>query len=209
MSPHEAPSRPTPAQSSFGRRHALGAIGFGGLSLALSTSPASAFWFFSKKEASLDLSSLPAEWVRRQGGNLQDYGDFIAGLKLERVTPMQVIEAHAKRRGSVWNTLPPKSMWRNLGPTLKAVDRVADQLGQPVKEIISAYRSPSYNARCAGARRGSWHQANVAIDVKFHSSPSSVASVARSLRSHGHFRGGVGSYYSFTHIDTRGQNVDW
>ena len=122
---------------------------------------------------------------------------------------MQVIKAHAKRRGSVWNTLPPKSMWRNMAPTLKTLDRVAIELDQPVKEIVSAYRSPSYNARCAGARRGSWHKANVALDVKFHSRPSSVASIARNLRSRGHFRGGVGRYYSFTHIDTRGQNVDW
>lgn len=208
MSDQEAPSHPTPALHNYRRRDALGVIGLGGLSLALSTTPASAFWF-GKKKASLDYSRLPADWVRRQGRNLEGYGNFLAGLRLKRVTPMQVIEAHAKRRGSVWNVIPPKSMWKNMAPTLKALDKVAVGLGQPVKEIISAYRSPSYNARCAGARRGSWHQANVALDVKFYASPSSVASVARSLRSRGYFRGGVGRYYSFTHIDTRGQNVDW
>lgn len=208
MSAPETPTSSQPSIDSYSRRSALGVIGLGGISLALSTTPASAFWF-GKKKAEIDFSSLPTDWVHRQGRNLQGYGDFLAGLKLKKVTPMQVIEAHAKRRGSVWNTLPPKSMWRNMAPTLKTLDRVAIELDQPVKEIVSAYRSPSYNARCAGARRGSWHKANVALDVKFHSRPSSVASIARGLRSRGHFRGGVGSYYSFTHIDTRGQNVDW
>ncbi len=202
-------NRPISVLDACNRRRALGVLGVGGLSLALSTTPASAFWFGRKKEATLDYSRLPAEWVRRQGGNLQSYANYIAKLGLKHVTPMQLIEAHAKRRGSVWNSLPPKSMWRNMAPTLKALDRVAASVGHPVKEVVSAYRSPSYNARCAGAKRGSWHQANVALDVKFPVRASSVASVARSLRSRGHFRGGVGRYYSFTHIDTRGQNVDW
>jgi uncharacterized protein YcbK (DUF882 family) len=96
-----------------------------------------------------------------------------------------------------------------MAPTLKVVDRVSVQLGQPVREIVSAYRSPAYNARCAGASRGSWHQANVAVDVKFPVPPSTVAQTVRTLRSAGYFRGGVGRYSSFTHIDTRGQNVDW
>ena len=191
------------------RRRALGAIGLGSLAMALSTMPASAFWSRGTAQPKLDVSSLPTAWVRRQGRLIHDYADFVGKLKLRRVTAMQLIEAHAKRRGSVWNSLPPRSMWRNMAVTLKALDRVASELGQPVGEILSAYRSPAYNARCAGARRGSWHQVNVALDVKFAARPSSVASVARGLRSRGHFSGGVGRYRTFTHIDTRGQNVDW
>lgn len=208
MSGPKDPSHPSSILHKQTRRQALGVVSLGGLSLALSTTPASAF-LFSRSKPDLDLSGLPAEWVRLQGGRIRDYADFLAKLKLSRVTPMQVIEAHAKRRGSVWNTLPPKSMWRNVAPTLKALDRLAVSLGQPVEEIVSVYRSPAYNARCSGARRGSWHQANVAIDVKFPTRASQVASAARHLRSRGYFRGGVGRYYSFTHIDTRGQNVDW
>jgi hypothetical protein len=163
----------------------------------------------ASSSAALDLRELPAEWVARQGSNLKDYSAFLGSLRLQRLTPKQVIEAHAKKHGSVWNTLPPRAMWRQMAPTLRVIDRVAMELGQPVGEIVSAYRSPSYNATCPGAKSGSYHQVNVAIDVKFASRPSMVAQTARSLRSRNLFRGGVGRYSGFTHIDTRGQNVDW
>jgi len=157
----------------------------------------------------VDFRELPAEWVARQGTDLKDYTGFLGSLRLQRLTPKQVIEAHAKKHGSVWNSLPPRTMWRQMAPTLKVIDRVALELGQPVDEIVSAYRSPAYNATCRGAKRGSYHQVNVAVDVKFTSHPATVAQTARALRSKGVFSGGVGRYSGFTHIDTRGQNVDW
>jgi len=190
------------------RRRALGSLGVGGLALMASTLPSQALFGFGAK-AEIDFSKLPATWVRRQGSALQDYANYLAGLRLKRVTPMQVIRAHAKRHGSVWNTIPPKRLWRNMAPTLKVIDRMAMHLNQPVREIISAYRSPAYNARCAGAASGSWHKSNVAIDVTFASRPSTVASVARALRAKRYFKGGIGRYSGFTHVDTRGQNVDW
>ncbi len=212
---HSEISRHDPLAAS--RRGVLGVIGLGALALIGSSTPASAF--FSRKSknsrtaspapARVDLSGLPPEWVARQGTNLQAYAEFLRSLRLQRLQPRQVIEAHAKRKGHVWNSLPPRSMWRQMGPTLKVIDRLSLELGQPVGEIVSAYRSPAYNARCAGASRGSWHQANVAVDVRFPVRASVVAQTARSIRSRGMFRGGVGRYSSFTHVDTRGQNVDW
>lgn len=204
-----------PSQS---RRGALGTLGFGVLALIGSSTPASAF--FSRKSSTprvvvngggavADLSGLPAEWVARQGSNLRDYTAYLGSLKLQRLSVRQVIEAHAKQRGTVWNNLPPRNLWRQMVPTLRVIDRLSQELGQPVEEIISAYRCPAYNARCAGARSGSWHQANVAVDVKFPANASTVAQTARTLRSRGLFRGGVGRYSGFTHVDTRGQNVDW
>lgn len=173
-----------------------------------SSLPASAF-FFGPPKVKTDLSGLPEAWKARQGRNLLGYVDFLEDLKLRRIPVRQVIAAHAKRHGSVWNSLPPKSMWKNIAATLRVIDRVGAELDQPVKEIVSAYRSPAYNARCAGASSGSYHKSNVAIDVRFHSSPRSVSSVARNLRSRGVYKGGVGRYYNFTHIDTRGYNVNW
>ncbi|MEP4078829.1 D-Ala-D-Ala carboxypeptidase family metallohydrolase [Haloferula sp.] len=201
--------QPSPGEISPTRRRALGVFGASGLALVASSTPASAFFWKKKASASIDLSRLPVPWINRQARYLNDYADFLASLKLRRVSPQLVIEAHAKRRGLVWNSLPPKSLWKNMAPTLKVVDRLAAEIDQPVKEIVSAYRSPAYNARCSGAKRGSWHKANVAVDVKFPIRSSVVSSNVRSLRSRGLFKGGVGHYYSFTHIDTRGQSVDW
>ncbi|MGB6221865.1 D-Ala-D-Ala carboxypeptidase family metallohydrolase [Haloferula sp.] len=200
----------SPEVFSSNRRSALGVIGASSLALLGSATPASAFFFRKPAaETSLNVSKLPAAWVQRQGRNLAEYSQFIGKLRLRYVSTQQIIEAHAKHRGHVWNSLPPKSLWRNMAPTLKVLDRLAAELNQPVTEIISAYRSPAYNARCSGAKRGSWHQANVALDVKFPVRASVVSSEVRSLRSRGLFKGGVGRYYAFTHIDTRGQSVDW
>jgi len=212
--PEDLVCQPSPREFNATRRRALGVFGAGGFALLASSAPASAFSFNfwkkdKKKAAFVDLSGLPEDWVRHQGGNLKDYANFLASLRLQRISPKQVISAHAKRRGSVWNSLPPKSLWKNMVPTLKVVDRLASELNQPDKEIISAYRTPTYNARCVWAKRGSWHQANVAVDVKFPIRASIVTSNVRSLRSRGLFKGGVGRYSSFTHIDTRGQSVDW
>jgi hypothetical protein len=152
---------------------------------------------------------LPAEWAARNSTTANDYYRYLAALKLQRVSPRQVITAHAKSKGGVWNTLPPKAWWNRMGYVLKVVDRIAREMNVNEVEIISAYRCPAYNARCAGARAGSWHQANVAVDVKFPVRASQVTSTARHLRDLGLFKGGVGGYWNFTHIDARGENINW
>ncbi len=195
------------------RRGVLGTLGLATAALAVSTSPASAFILTRKKSAEapagVDLNSFPAEWRQLQGALLPDYSRYLAALKLKKITSQQVLDAHAKERSGVWNNLPPKQWWNRMGYTLRVVDRIALELNSPVAEILSAYRSPAYNARCAGARTGSWHQANVAVDVKFPIRASVVTATTRNLRDRGLFKGGVGSYWNFTHIDTRGQNINW
>lgn len=189
------------------RRNFLSAAAIGTGALIASTSISSAFLFRSAPP--VKLTGLPASWVEAQGNSLDSYAQYLQSLDLKQVTIQQVISAHAKNKGSVWNSLPPRSMWRNLGATLVVADKIAITLNRPVKEVTSAYRSPAYNRRCAGAKSRSYHMSNVALDLQFAASPSSVASVARQLRSHGYFKGGIGRYRSFTHVDTRGTNVDW
>lgn len=155
------------------------------------------------------LPDLPEEWVAHQGRAVTDYLRYLNGLKLQRVFPVQVIEAHAKAKGSTWNTLPPKAWWNRMGYTLKVVDRIAREMNVSEVEIVSAYRCPAYNAHCQGAKSGSWHQANMAVDVKFPVRASKVTATARELRNLGLFRGGVGGYGDFTHIDSRGENINW
>jgi Peptidase M15 len=157
----------------------------------------------------LDVASLPPDWVRHQGSLLREYTGYLGKLKLKAISPSQVIEAHAKSKGAVWNCLPPKAWWTRMGYTLRVADRIAAEMNVHQVEVVSAYRCPAYNAHCEGAKVGSWHQANVAVDVKFPVRASQVTATARNLRDRGLFKGGIGGYWNFTHIDTRGENMNW
>lgn len=212
------------------RRGALGTLGLASLGLAASSTQASAF-LFQKKDTppivqvnsgssvparrtgnaieAASFSGIPGEWAATQGALLPEYTRYLASLKLQRLEAQQIIAAHAKQKGVVWNRLPPKQWWTRMGYTLRVVDRIAVYLNMPVEEVVSAYRCPIYNAQCEGAKVGSWHQANVAVDVKFPVKSSVIAATTRNLRDRGLFKGGVGGYSTFTHIDTRGVNTNW
>jgi hypothetical protein len=203
------------------RRSVIGKLGLATTALCASSVTANAGWFGKKDplpkvkvrtEAGKYVETVggfPPEWLEREGGNVQAYAKYINSLKLKNISAQQVISAHAKKRGSTWNCLPPKQWWTRMGYTLRVVDAVSTSMKVGVKEIVSAYRCPEYNARCSGAKSHSYHQANVAVDVQFYTSARNVTATARNLRDRGLYNGGVGSYSSFTHIDTRGQNVNW
>lgn len=213
--------------STLDRRGVLGALSLAGIGLiatstfakALTAPPKETLPTVTVQTASrtttatpigpIDLTALPPEWAHSQGSLLPEYTRYLATLKLQRICPKQVIEAHAKERGSVWNILPPKLWWARMAYTLRVADRIALEMNASEVEVVSAYRCPAYNAHCEGAKSGSWHQANVALDVRFPMSASQVTAASRNLRDRGLFKGGVGGYYDFTHIDTRGQNVNW
>lgn len=196
------PSVGTAGADLMGRRRVLGGLGMAGIGLIAGAPIASAS---SGRVAGLDL---PDDWLERNR-SAESYYNFLRGLKLKRVDAEQVIASHAKARSGVWNTLPPKDWWKRMGYVLKVVERIAEEMNVKDVEVISAYRSPAYNARCRGAKAGSWHKKNVAVDVKFPVRASKVTATARELRNLGLFRGGVGGYWNFTHIDARGSNVNW
>lgn len=152
---------------------------------------------------------LPASWKRRFGKNVVDYAKYLDRLRLKHITVQQVIAPHLKRKRGVQNTLPPRRYWKKMKRTLRAADALSAKLGLRPREIISAYRSPAYNRACSGAHSKSYHMQNVAIDITYGVSPYTVARAARDLRSRGKFKGGVGRYSGFTHLDTRGYNADW
>ena len=190
------------------RRRFLATTGIVVGSLAASVQNSDAFFFFGGK-VDFDTETLPKEWVEKQGEDLHRYARHIAKCRLEKLSVDQVIRAHARQKGPVWNCIPPSKMWDNMIPTLKAADKLAVALGSELKQVASAYRCPAYNARCPGAKPRSYHQQNVALDLMFNTSQARVARVARELRDNGEFQGGVGRYDIFTHIDTRGYNADW
>ena len=154
-------------------------------------------------------TEIPEAWVRRFGNDVIAYGRYIDKLGLKFVDTKQVIAPQLKRKGSIYNSLPPKRQWRNMRNTLIVLDTMSKYMRRGPKEIISAYRSPRYNAACPGAKRRSMHLQNNALDIKFAYPPYTVAKVAKSLRDRGMYKGGVGRYSSFTHIDTRGHNATW
>jgi len=155
------------------------------------------------------VAGIPDAWVREKGVDVLRYANYIKDLKLKNVTPRMVLAPHFKKRGVVSNSLPPRRLWKRIGATLKVIDRLAWELKKPVREILSVYRSPNYNRACRGRSR-SQHMENRAVDVKFHGASSyAAARKVREIRKRGHFRGGVGCYSSFIHIDTRGENADW
>ncbi|MFM2198269.1 MAG: hypothetical protein RLZZ505_1701 [Verrucomicrobiota bacterium] len=217
-------------ESLISRRNVIGTFGMATAALCASTGTSNAMWKWGGHDdvpvvkvktipsdarvgkvakPSTAIGGFPEEWVRLQGRNLRDYTNYLNSLKLRNISAQDVISAHAKERGAVWNMLPPREWWTRMGYTLRVIDRISSEMRTPVKEIVSAYRTPAYNSRCGGAKAHSWHQANVAVDVQFDTSARNVTSATRSLRDRGLFKGGVGSYSSFTHIDTRGTNVNW
>ena len=190
------------------RRNFLGLSGAAAAGLVLGADKASAGWFgyYSSKP----VEGIPASWVRLKGDDVNRYANYVKGLRLRNVTPRMILAPHFKTRGNIVNSLPPKNLWKKMGPTLKVIDRMSKELSLPVKAIYSAYRSPRYNAAVRGHPR-SFHQFNQAVDVVFHGAGSRhVSSVARFLRDRKRtFEGGVGTYGGFVHIDTRGFNSDW
>jgi len=192
------------------RRRLFGLILCTGTGLLMGASKADAMWNVLDVLRGVDQGSqIPPSLRGVLGPGAEAYRNFLSRLGLRRISVQDIMDTHAKARGNVHNTLPPRHLWGNIRNTLLTLDKVASRLGEPVGEVVSVYRSPAYNARCAGAKCNSYHIRNNAIDMRFDSSPRRVASTARDMRKQGVFKGGVGRYPGFTHLDTRGTNVDW
>lgn len=115
---------------------------------------------------------------------------------------------HTTRRG-VTNSIPPRELWEKIVPTLRVVDNLRDFLGSPIV-IVSSYRSPAYNKPIDGAATKSYHMQFCALDIVVAGhSPAEVFHILSAWRKAGKFTGGLGSYNTFTHIDTRGYNATW
>lgn len=189
----------------IGRRRFIGWISAAACGAMFSLREAKAGLFYSTKA----VKGIPKEWVDAKGLDVLRYANYIKGLKLKNVTPAMVLAPHFKTRGRRRNSLPPRYMWRNISATLRVIDSLASRMRARPKELISIYRSPTYN-RAVRGRSQSQHLYNTAVDIKFHGvSAYTVSAVVRKMRSEGRFKGGVGRYSSFTHIDTRGHNADW
>jgi len=106
------------------------------------------------------------------------------------------------------NTDPPREYWNHIIPTLEMLDKLRQVIGYPIS-IVSCYRGEAYNRRIGGARF-SQHKEFRAIDFQsYHVAPSTMFDILKGYRNAGEFKGGLGLYRTFVHIDTRGRNSSW
>ena len=111
------------------------------------------------------------------------------------------------RRGAQ-NMAPPREMWQNILPTLRLVDDLRDHFGRPCV-LLSSYRGDEYNRRCGGVKY-SQHRQFTALDIAVSGvSPKKVFNYLLARRKSGDFKGGLGLYPTFVHLDTRGNNATW
>jgi hypothetical protein len=103
------------------------------------------------------------------------------------------------------NTDPPRGLWPSLLAVVKVADEARHRLGRALR-INSAYRNAAYNKAIGGAS-ASIHMKGGALDLV--GSPATLVSILETMRKEGVFKGGIGRYKTFTHVDVRGKNADW
>jgi uncharacterized protein YcbK (DUF882 family) len=104
------------------------------------------------------------------------------------------------------NTDPPRRLLRNILPTAVVADQARLIYGLPIR-ITSCYRAPAYNKAIKGSS-ASTHMQFQAVDLQCKD-PGRLYQILLALRQAGEFRGGLGLYHSFVHLDTRGHNATW
>jgi len=187
------------------RRQFLAAAAISGVGVMIGAPRVQASFFSTMSDR--PVPGIPHAWVQAKGTDVLRYANFIRSLNLRNITPRMVLAPHFKTRGRTRNSLPPKSQWKGIAATLKVVDKMVVHMSAPLREITSAYRSPRYN-RAVGGKSRSYHMQNIALDLQFKGVSAYHANyVAKQLRQKGYFKGGVGRYSSFVHVDTRGTNV--
>lgn len=154
----------------------------------------------------------PVDPLKRQGGEtLEQYLDR-QGFK--HFTGAEICRYFSAVRYGVSNEEPPIEYWPNFVPVLNIVDDLREVLGCPVR-ITSSYRCPAYNKAVGGAQPrpgsiGSQHLYFRAADIQADgATPHEVYKVLANWRQYGRFKGGLGQYATFTHIDNRGRNATW
>ena len=148
----------------------------------------------------------------------KEYAAFVDRLGLRHFKGSEFAAYADRTRKGVKNSVPPGVLWTNIVPTLIVIDEIRERAGYPIT-ITSAYRSPAYN-RAVGGEPASYHMQNRAVDIQCAAMQASdLWSLAVILRGKKFklpgnagsfiFKGGVGRYPSFVHVDTRGNNADW
>lgn len=146
------------------------------------------------------------------GFDMAAFRAFVATLGLRHFSADELLfMGNSNASGSCQgkNSLPPQALWPRIADTARMLDEIRQRLGSPCR-VLSVYRSPPYNS-CIGGESGSLHMQFNAIDFRCITGTSTqwhtVAKAVRSSKTA--FKGGIGLYSSFVHIDTRGTTADW
>lgn len=133
--------------------------------------------------------------------------------EIEHFTSVEVLtmgRSHYQEEslGYQQNSLPPVQLWDNIIPTVRILDKLRTYYNSPVI-ITNGYRNETYNDLIGGSTN-SQHKEFRALDfyVKGHE-PMVVSRKLQEWRIEGKFTGGIGTYKTFTHLDTRGYNATW
>jgi hypothetical protein len=152
-----------------------------------------------------DFSPKPPSAAKKTTGAKADFQRLLDKHGVRYFTADEVFFRGARDAKLQLNTDPPRGLWPSLLAVVKVADEARHRLGKPLR-ITSAFRSVAYNKAIQGAAR-SWHTQGGALDLS--GSPATLHRILQEMRSEGLFRGGIGKYKTFVHVDVRGRNADW
>jgi len=159
----------------------------------------------SAKATASTPSSRPAPKSKPPTGARADFQKLLDKHGIRYFTADEVFFRGARDARLQLNTDPPRGLWPSLLAVVKVADEARHRLGKPLR-ITSAFRSVAYNKAIQGAAR-SWHTQGGALDLS--GSPATLHRILTEMRAEGLFRGGIGRYKTFVHVDVRGRNADW
>ncbi|GLK80866.1 D-Ala-D-Ala carboxypeptidase family metallohydrolase [Methylopila turkensis] len=164
-------------------------------------------------EAALKAAGYSAAGVTAVAAGGLDAHIAALGLKHFKAYEFRVKGAsHGNPKSAAYglNTDPPAALYGHIDKTARVLDELRERLGRPIT-LSSVYRSKAYNKAIGGAADSSHLRFN-AVDFAVVGSPfgpAHWAAALREMRSAGLFSGGIGTYSTFVHVDTRGSDADW
>lgn len=138
--------------------------------------------------------------------NQQQFQKLLTSWGIKDFTAAEYFYRGASDERLQLNTDPPAALWPNMETTAKVLQEARNRLGKPIR-ITSAYRDAAYNRKIGGVPNSTHVQFN-ALDL-VTDKPAALYLLLLDIRREGLFKGGLGLYRSFVHLDSRGHNATW